>query len=436
MKKFPICFWNYATFDQMGENPVKDWVDAGFTMALSPVFRPGIDKPERMVKLLDECLENNISVIIDDKRCKWDGAIENEGNYRKNFAEMVKQFGNHEAVYGFYVGDEPRADKMDAAIKAVKIQKEICPGKEPFINFNPYYDGNEASLGGVDFETWAHDFIAKSGIKQFSYDAYDQLNPDDATHRGINFYYMNLFKYTAAAKRENLPLWVTNLAVGHFRFRCPTEDDLRWQLNTTVASGANGAWWFFLYLRLPRINYRLAPIDECGRRTENYERLARIQNIFGHQFGELFTNLIHDETYHTGLSFGGYPLLSYKTHKYLKEVEPKNGMPGLVSFFHTREKDIYMAFVNNSQTESDCFKFTFTKNVKEIYRVVYGLTPEKTVLTEKDKDYPVIKTVNGSFEVNCLKNDNANNCYSNNGEFHNEAWLAPGQMEVYRLVTE
>lgn len=436
MKKFPICFWNYATFDQMGENPVKDWVDAGFTMALSPVFRAGIDKPERMLKLLDECLENNISVIVDDKRCKWDGAIDDEINYRKNFTEMLNEFGKHDAVYGFYVGDEPRADKMDIALKAVKIQKEICPDKEPFINYNPYYDGNEASLGGVDFEDWAHDFTTKSGIKQFSYDAYDQLNPDDATHTGINFYYKNLFKYTTVAKRENLPLWVTNLAVGHFRYRCPTEDDFRWQLNTTVASGANGAWWYFLYLRLPRLNYRLAPIDEYGNRTESYERLARIQNIFQHQFGTLFTNLIHDETYHTGLSFGGYSLLPYNTHKYLKEVVAKNEVPGLVSFFHTKENEIYMAFVNNSQTESDVFTFKFTKNVKEIYRVVYGLPPEKTVLTEKDEKYPVFQTKNGSYETNCLKNDNANNCFADNGKLYNSAWLAPGQMEVYRIVTE
>jgi hypothetical protein len=328
------------------------------------------------------------------------------------------------------------ADKMDIALKAVKIQKEICPNKEPFINYNPYYDGNEASLGGVNFEDWAHDFTTKSGIKQFSYDAYDQLNPDDATHTGINFYYKNLLKYTTVAKRENLPLWVTNLAVGHFRYRCPTEDDFRWQLNTTVASGANGAWWYFLYLRLPRLNYRLAPIDEYGNRTESYERLARIQNIFQHQFGTLFTNLIHDETYHTGLSFGGYSLLPYNTHKYLKEVVAKNEVPGLVSFFHTKENEIYMAFVNNSQTESDVFTFKFTKNVKEIYRVVYGLPPEKTVLTEKDEKYPVFQTKNGSYETNCLKNDNANNCFEDNGKLYNSAWLAPGQMEVYRIVTE
>ncbi|MBR3299907.1 MAG: hypothetical protein IKI68_00290 [Clostridia bacterium] len=436
MKKFPICFWNYATFDQMGENPVKDWVDAGFSMALSPVFRVGVDKPERMVRLLDECLENNISVIIDDIRCKWDGVLESEEDYRKNFSELLKEYGNHKAVFGFYVGDEPRADKMPAAIKAVRIQKELAPEKEPFINFNPYWDGNESTLGGVNFDDWAHDFMQSSGLSQFCYDAYDQMNPDDASHRGINFFFMNLLRYSRVAKRENVPFWTTNLIVPHFRFRVPTEDDIRWQFNAAVASGASCIWWYFMYLRLPRLNYRLAPIDENGNRTEAYTKLARVQNMFQHQYGELFTNLVHDETYHTALAFGGYPALEYNTHKYLKEVVAKNEVPGLVSFFHSKNGDKYMVFVNNNTTESDLFKFKFTKNVKEIYRVVYGLSPEKTVLTEKDKKYPVIKTENGSFEVNCLKNDNANNCYEHNGELHNEAWLAPGQMEVYRIVTE
>lgn len=436
MKKFPLCFWNYATFEQIGEDPVKDWVDAGFTMALSPVFRKGIDDPAQMTDLLDKCLQNGISVIIDDKRCKWEGVLDSEDDWRRNFSEMLDEFGRHEAVCGFYVGDEPHDDQIEAAIKAVKIQKEICPEKEPFINFLPYWDENEAATGVEDFDAWTHKIVEESGLAQLSYDCYWQMNPDDPSHDGTNRYYKCLRKYITAAKRESIPLWVTNLAVPHFRYKEPTEDDLRWQLNTTVASGASCVWWFFLYLRMPRVNYRLAPIDENCRRTEAYERLARVQNTFNRQFGALFAGLIHDETYHTTAPFGGYPRFEYKTHKYLKNALSEHNTPGVVSFFHTENNDIYMAFVNNSRTESDFFTFKFTDKVKELYRVVYPADWYNAPAPQGTEKYRVIKTDNGTMEVNCLKNDNANCCSVKNGCMENSAWLAPGQMEVYRIITD
>ena len=445
MKKFPLCFWNYATFEQIGKDPVKDWVDAGFTMALSPVFRKGIDDPAQMRDLLDKCLQNGISVIIDDKRCKWDGVLDSEEDYRKNFTDMLNEFGRHKAVYGFYVGDEPQGPQAETVKKAVKIQKELCPEKEPFVNFLPYWDESEADTGIEDFDEWIHDIAVESGLGQLSYDCYWQMNADDPSHDGINRYYRSLKKYTDAAKRDSLPLWVTNLAVPHFQYTEPTLDDFRWQLNTTIASGASCVWWFFLYLRLPRVNYRMAPIDEKGNRTKGYENLAMVQNTFQNQFGSLFTHLIHDETYHTLITFGGYPRFEYKTHKYLKNVTSDSRIPGLVSFFHTENGDEYMAFVNNSRTESGMFTFKFTDRVKEIYRVAYTncgqvmptgsfIGNDKDAPTSKDVMYPVIKTENGSYEINCRKNDNANCLCEKNGEIQNSAWLAPGQMEVFRVV--
>ena len=65
-----------------------------------------------------------------------------------------------------------------------------------------------------------------------------------------------------------MPFWNTILSVGHHAHRCPNLDEIRWQFNTTVASGANGILWFFYYVREPFQNYRLSPVDEHWDRTQ------------------------------------------------------------------------------------------------------------------------------------------------------------------------
>ena len=438
---FPLGFWNYARLNAIGADPVKDWTEAGMNLCHSPHFVPGEDSPADMRALLDKCKESGIRLILDDPRCHWTGALSDPEGYRARFCAMLDEFGRHPAVYGYYVGDEPGAAQMEEAKAAIRIQREIIPEKVPFINFNPYFAhvGNvEAHLGCASFDEWADRFVRESGLSQLSYDHYLQMNPQDAAESGIGEYYSSLRHFMDAAKRNGIPLWVTNLAVGHFRYRCPNEDDFRWQLNTSVACGAKCVWWFFFYMRVVRINYRLAPIDEHGHRTPTYDSLARIQNTFQKQFGALFSRLAHDETFHTGKAYGGYPLLDEGKHPILDRVTCDHGLPAVVSLFHMPDGTKYLALVNNSQTESGYFHTFLTPKVKEMYRVCFAM---QDTAKKPDGTYasPYLYTPMpyGGVEVNCARNDVCNGFgILGGGKVHNAAWLAPGQMEVWRLVTE
>ena len=82
-KKFPLCFWNYANFDQLGDDPVKMWADAGFGMCVSPVFHPETDDPAQMIAILDDCEKYGIKVILDDPRGKWTRASVDPDAYRE-----------------------------------------------------------------------------------------------------------------------------------------------------------------------------------------------------------------------------------------------------------------------------------------------------------------------------------------------------------------
>lgn len=438
-KKFPLGVWGGALMTEMGKTPVKDLAECGMSLCMAPQYRPGIDKLEEMTAFLDECQENGIQLIIVDPRCGWDGAAETPEIFKAKFQELLEEYGRHPAVYGYYVGDEPGSDQMADAIAAVRIIKEMIPEKVPYLNFNPYWDANENTLGGKNFDEWIDSFVQESGMEQLSYDCYSQMVPVDASESGIHGYFKSMKHFMEAAKRNNVPLWVINLSSGHFRYRCPNEDDFRWQLNTSVASGAKCVWWFLFYLRMCRINYRLAPIDECGEKTETYTWLARVQNFFQKQFGALFTELEHDETYHCGKAYGGYPLLEYKRHPLIHQVTCEHNLPSMISFFHQEDGTKYMAIVNTSQSESGYFRCLFSPEVKGLHRVTYS---EKDIHrgasgTRIDAAYPYQKMPWGGYEVNCARNDVCNN-YSvdHEGRIQNSAWLAPGQMEVFRVVTE
>lgn len=437
---FPLGFWNYARLSGMGEHPVRDWAEAGMNLCHSPHFVPGEDDPRQMAALLDECADNGIQLILDDPRCHWTGALSDPDGYRARFLQMLDEFGRHPAVYGYYVGDEPWAAQMEEAKAAVRIQRELMPEKSPFLNFNPYFahvGSVREHLGCGSFEEWADGFVRDSGLPQLSYDHYLQMNPPDPAESGIGEYYTSLRHFMGAAKRNCIPLWVTNLSVGHFRYRCPNEDDLRWQLNTSVASGAKCVWWFFFYMRVVRINYRLAPIDEHGHRTETYAWLSRVQNTFQKQFGALFAQLTHDETFHTGKAYGGYPLLEEGAHPILGRVSCDHGLPGVISLFHMPDGTKYLALVNNSQRESGYFHVFLTPAVKEMHRVCFAMQdtakgPDGTPVSP----YPYTRMPWGGVEVNCARNDVCNGFHiREDGTVHNAAWLAPGQMEVWRLET-
>ena len=408
MKKFPIGFWNYTKTGDLGPEAVKDWADLGMTMAVSPEFYDGCDK-DKLTAILDACAQYGIQVIVSDQRARWRNASDDPEGYEALFREAYEDFGRHPAVMGFHVGDEPTNEKAFAnCIAAHNIQLKVAPQLTPHLNFLPYWEGQEESiLKAPTFIDWAKDMVKKADLRILCYDCYTQMNPEEA---GVHQYYTNLRKFSEAADAAGIDPWTTLLSVGHFRYRVPNEDDLRWQLNTAVVSGMRGILWFFVYERAPKSNYRLPPIDEFGERTETFTRMSRVNRHFLHQFGDFFLNAEHLATYHTVKAYGGYPLFEdHKTDDTLLSVTCDQNLPGVVGFF-TLDGHKHAAVVNNTTTESGMFQLHVPKGT------------------------PVFRRLNWNGGYEDLKTACWDACYyETDTEFVGGDWLAPGQMKVYRL---
>jgi hypothetical protein len=195
--------------------------------------------------------------------------------------------------------------------------------------------------------------------------------------------------------------------VGHFRYRCPREDDLRWQVNTAVAHGAKGLLWFFFYMRQPHDNYRVSPIDEHGERTETFAWLSRVCRTFLRWHAPVLLDCALMRSCHVGKHWGGWPKFDGRDR--VAEARSSTGTPLILSEFRHTNGAEYLAVVNNSQKESTQAELTIRGCCPRLHRV--GWLSTETDLIDSTGSGPE----HGADHIKL------------------RCWLAPGQMELYRV---
>lgn len=376
-RRFPIGFWNYTRLDQHAINHaavacVKDWAEAGMTLAMGPNYRSVPRDVKRMLAILDAAAEADIRVIL----CHDDGYLphltaKGEAVYRRDFVRAVKALGRHPAASGFHVGDEPDAAQFADACKALRIQKELAPQLQPFLNLFPKHPGGEVRVGCDRWEQYLDRYVAAARPPLLCYDCYAQMNPkadsNTAGYEGWQMYFDNLWIHRQAALRHGLDYWTTLLSVAHFNFLCPSEDGLRWQLNTALASGARGILWFFLYQREPHNNYRLAPIDEHWERTETYAWLSRVCRTFLKWHAPVLLESRLVKAWHVGKAWAPWP--RFDGVGPVVKAGSSAGTPLIVSQFKHAGGADYLAIVNNSQTANTQFELVVKGKRPRLHRV-------------------------------------------------------------------
>ena len=365
LKAYPISFWSYTNLGEHGkymdEAEVEEWADAGFTVPQSPRCDPKDPQQKaHMLKMLDWAHQRGMKLILCDPRgyaTKGPGGAGGliSSDYADGVKAAVKDFGSHPATFGFHVGDEPDADFKLAFFECYRVQKQIAPKLHPFANLLPWYPGAPKRAGADTWPNYLDEFVQKSNADLISYDHYAQMNPGQA---GWNGYFENLRLYREASLRNGVPFWNTILSVGHFRYRCPNYDDIRWQFNTTVAAGANGVLWFFYYMRQPHANYRLSPVDEHWNRTQTYDDIRRVQKSFHRHYRDLFARLVS-----TRVTFSPKPYgkgRTFKSNGLVSRITPdRKDHPILLGEFTDIQARRYVMVVNNSMTENVNVGLTF-----------------------------------------------------------------------------
>lgn len=363
---YPMGFWN--TVPGVHLEQVQDWEDLGFTMPITPHFDPEKDNKQEFIALLDAIHAKGMKTIVTDSRSYWRVLTEKgEQAYREGYAALLKDFGGHPAVSGFHVGDEPDAPDFDDACHAVAIQEEMSPGHTAYLNLLPWHYGFEDRGGDMNFDRYLDDYCRKSKTKVISYDCYTQMNPGES---GFDMYFNNLRMYWQASLRNKVPFWTILLGIGHFNYRTPSYEDVRWQLSTAAAHGAKGIMWFYIYqFRYGLSNYRNGAVNEHGRRTDVFYRIADNSKTFVDTFGDTLLRLNLDHVWHYGRTYGGFPM--FNPDERTKFLTSTNDCPLILSYFTSDTGEDFLMLVNNSVDKNTYAKLTLRGN-KKIYMCYVG----------------------------------------------------------------
>ena len=196
--------------------------------------------------------------------------------------------------------------------------------------------------------------LSKTKIPLLGYDQYSQCLNDHANQEcGINSYFYVLDNYNAITKKHGIPFYASLLACGHWDYRSPTEDDIRWQIYTAISHGARGIIWFHLYQYDAGTSYVNLPIIGKERLTSpTYDMIKRQQYVFDSYYREILDKVYVTEVYHAGHIYD--PRKRFCSDEYILDVNGKYSYPTIITYYNEYDsQEKWVSFVNASQRSSN-----------------------------------------------------------------------------------
>ena len=386
---YDISFWNYRPTGYKDEaEAVAEWKDAGITLPMTFEYDPAVHDKARMLRLLDECKKAGMRAIVCDARTRYMRCAEiGRERFAQGVREAVQDFGSHPAVFGFHVGDEPDKVHWEDAIAAFSIVREAAPALTPFLNMFPYWE--ESSFADIvgpsspeEYCDLLTDFVRRSGASILSFDSYGQCAYFDRAY--YQNCHLNNFKiFGEAARRTGARLFVSLLSVGHWGYRVPTQDDIRWQLYTAAAHGATGVHWFSFYQGTLDGSYRENPIDMFGRRTHTFEAISYEDRVFLRFFAPALSQCTFAEVSYCGRPQGGFPV--FRPDKTLQSVGVVvNETSVAVTRWQRADGSPAYTFVNVDREEPTKLRLQFGGALKARSCDIW-IVPGQMVYIDKDK---------------------------------------------------
>lgn len=297
--RFDFGFWHTPDIAHCDEKDLDNWYEAGITVPQSPSYRDTPADKGKLRWLLDGCAERGMQAILLDPRTRvpggsWEDRVPLPEDYEQQAAAAVRDFGDHPGVRGFFLRDEPPRGVLKAVCEAHRIMLRLAPDKLPYVNQFPYHGDIAERYGFSSWPEYLDRYVEASGATQLSYDCYCQMMEGPFENP---LYFQNLEFMRDASLRHHIPFWNIILATPHFRYRAPSKDDMRWQINTSLAYGCRGILYFTWYT--PRTcNYRDAPIDAHGEKSERWYMIRDLHRDFRARFEQVYLGLRSTAVYH------------------------------------------------------------------------------------------------------------------------------------------
>ena len=273
--------------------------------------------------------------------------------------KTVKRFMAHPAVAGYMLRDEPnRSDFPELAEWAKKIRKtddnHFC-----YLNLFPNY-ATEEQLGTKTYQEHVDLFVREVPVQFISFDHYPVLGDSLRAN-----WYENLEIISEAARKAAKPFWAFALSVAHGKYPVPTIAQLRLQVFSDLAYGAQGIQYFTYWTPLDTTwKFNNGPVTLVGKRTVVYDRIREVNKEIA-SLSNVFLGAKVISVSHTGvIPQGTRPLAELP--KPVKSLKTE-GTGAVVSYLENGPSS-YLVIVNRDFKNPMTLYIECENSVKKIFK--------------------------------------------------------------------
>ena len=188
------------------------------------------------------------------------------------------------ACWGYLLSDEPPTSAFASLAEQSEKIRQQHPGKFGYINLFPNY-ASTGQLGTATYEDYVARFVDQVKPEVLSMDHYPLMRPDMDSRKA---YCDNLETMRRHSLRAQIPFWNYFQSMPFANHPDPTEAQIRWQINASLAYGAKGVLYFCYWTpgkgnggtgEFPKGG---AILTAEGRRTRHYDEARRINRELQH----------------------------------------------------------------------------------------------------------------------------------------------------------
>ena len=322
---FPILAWYSILNDDVSHARLQELANAGFNLSFQ--IYPNT---ESLKKALKASRGTGVKLIT---ACP---------QLSNNTAVTVKALRKDKQNAGYFLIDEPSTNHFtELAAWAQKIRSED-DSRLLYLNLLPNYATPE-QYGTKTYKQYVERFIREIGLGFVSFDHYPVLSDRDNSYLREG-YYENLEDVSSVCRKAEIPFWGFALATAHGPYPVMTRSMLRLQVFSNLAYGAQGLQYFTYWTPTPAeqagLNYRNAPIDNNGKRTEVFDLIKEL-NAEVRRLTPVFLGASIIDVAHTGKKI---PLGTHSPKRLPSAIRNihSSGEGFIVSYFTNHNKNYFM----------------------------------------------------------------------------------------------
>ncbi len=355
-EEFPILAWIGVPERETSEERYLELKESGININFS-----SYSNIEAVEKALDIAQKTGIKLLPSCPELK---------NEPEKTAEQLMK---HPALAGYHLRDEPSAADFAELAEWTRRIQSVDREHGCYINLFPNYAvaeqlfGNEIKFDPEKdvYKQYVEKFIEEIPVPFISFDHYPVLEINGIRSLRPEWY-KNLEIVAEASKNSGLPVWAFALSVAHKPYPVPTLAELRLQMFSNLAYGAQVLQYFTYWQPRSTVwDFHDSPINLDGKRTIVYD-LVKTVNREIQSLAHVFLNSELISVWHTGNNIpkGTKPLKELP--KQIKSLET-SGEGAVVSLFK-KGKNKYLIIVNRDFQNLTELNITIDNTVKRVLK--------------------------------------------------------------------